>query len=81
MKRESKKSTIKEFKDIVFQLKREGLKKFGIIDLKNVDIRIFTKTDSILSGIIYFLELSKYRRSINKNKNIFSEISRCDYDN
>jgi len=72
MKKESKNSTIKEFKDIVFQLKREGLKKFGIIDLKNIDIRTLENLEPYYFALKKVSELGKDERKewINK-QNLF----------
>lgn len=65
-------SVIKEFKEDVFTLKREGLKRFGIIELNNIDIRTIENLEPYFSVIKQICQLDKKKRKdwINK-QNLF----------
>lgn len=54
---------IREFRDEVFKLKQEGLKRFGIIDLKNIDVRTLENLEPYFPIIKKIGQLDKKTRS------------------
>lgn len=68
----SNKKSVNEFKDIIFSLKNEGLKKFGTIDLKNLNLKTLETLEPYRTSLKEAYKLKKNERYdwINK-QNLF----------